>query len=67
MTQGKKNVDVLEQIKEVAGEHAEAAGEKLSDAADEVKNFVKKHPLASVAIAAGVGYLIGRLLSKDRS
>lgn len=30
---------------------------------DEVTDFIKKNPWASVAIAAGVGFLLARLLS----
>jgi ElaB/YqjD/DUF883 family membrane-anchored ribosome-binding protein len=33
------------------------------DVKDEITDFVKKNPWASVAIAAGVGFLLGRLLS----
>jgi ElaB/YqjD/DUF883 family membrane-anchored ribosome-binding protein len=35
---------------------------------EEVSDFVKKHPLASLAVAAGVGFLLAKLLSgKNRS
>ncbi|MBA2404507.1 MAG: hypothetical protein H0V66_07040 [Bdellovibrionales bacterium] len=37
--------------------------DKYSDVKNEITDFVKKNPLASVAIAAGVGFLLARLLS----
>jgi ElaB/YqjD/DUF883 family membrane-anchored ribosome-binding protein len=37
--------------------------DKYEDIKNEVADFVKKNPLASVAIAAGVGFLLARLLS----
>ena len=37
--------------------------DKYEDLKNEVTDFVKKNPLASVAIAAGVGFLLARLLS----
>ena len=50
------------------------SGEKLSEIEEGLKDikirtseFVKEHPLTSIAIAAGVGYLIAKLLSGRRS
>ena len=37
--------------------------DKYEDLKNEVTDFVKKNPLASVAIAAGFGFLLARLLS----
>lgn len=37
--------------------------DKYAEIKNEVTDFVKKNPLASVAIAAGVGFLLARLLS----
>ncbi len=42
-------------------------GKKLSKATHEVEDFVKEHPIASIALAAGVGYLIARLLNRNNS
>lgn len=36
---------------------------QLNDVKNELTEFVKKNPLTSVAIAAGVGFLLARLLS----
>ncbi|MFZ4714948.1 MAG: glycine zipper domain-containing protein [Bacteriovoracaceae bacterium] len=36
--------------------------EKLTDSKDALTDYVKKNPLTSVAIAAGVGYVLARLL-----
>ncbi len=42
-------------------------GKKLSKATHEVEEFVKEHPIASIAIAAGVGYVIARLFNRKNS
>jgi ElaB/YqjD/DUF883 family membrane-anchored ribosome-binding protein len=42
---------------------AMAAAEKLL-AESEIEERVRKHPLAAIAVAAGVGLLIGLLLSR---
>mgnify|MGYP006864793657 CR=1 FL=1 len=42
-------------------------GKKLSKATHEVEEFVKEHPIASIALAAGVGYLVARLLNRNNS
>lgn len=36
---------------------------KLNDVKDEVADFVKKNPWAALAIAAGLGFILARLLS----
>ncbi len=41
----------------------ELVKETYSDVKDEVTDFVKKNPWASLAIAAGVGFILGKLLS----
>ena len=42
---------------------AMAAAEKLL-AGSEIEERVRKHPLAAVAIAAGIGLIVGLLLSR---
>lgn len=41
--------------------------ERLNEIKTRTTDFVQKNPLTSIAIAAGVGYLIARLLSGKRS
>lgn len=40
--------------------------ERLKDVKERTSSFVKEYPLTSVAIALGVGYLVGKLLSGKR-
>ncbi len=37
--------------------------DKFVEIKDEISDFVKANPLASVALAAGLGFLLARLLS----
>jgi uncharacterized protein YjbJ (UPF0337 family) len=49
------------------GKARQAAGElqeHYGDVLDEVSSFAKRRPLASVAIAAGVAYVLARLLNR---
>ena len=41
----------------------EEALDVYQDVKEEITDFVKKNPLASVAIAAGIGFILGRLIS----
>jgi ElaB/YqjD/DUF883 family membrane-anchored ribosome-binding protein len=41
--------------------------DRLKEIKDRTSEFVKEHPLTSIAIAAGVGYIIAKLLSGRRS
>nr|BDT27680.1 DUF883 family protein [Bacteriovorax sp. HI3] len=41
--------------------------DRLSEIKDRTTEFVQKHPLTSIAIAAGIGFIIGKLLSGRRS
>jgi len=38
---------------------------RISEIRDEAESLVRMHPVASVAIGVLVGYLLGKLLSKD--
>ena len=40
--------------------------ERLKEIKERTSEFVQKHPITSLAIAAGVGYLIARLFSGRR-
>lgn len=44
---------------------AEQAGRQLSQGRDVTADYVREKPLQSVALAAGVGMLIGALLRRD--
>ena len=41
--------------------------EKCVDVKDEIADFVKKNPWAALAVAAGIGFLIARLLSGNKN
>jgi ElaB/YqjD/DUF883 family membrane-anchored ribosome-binding protein len=49
-----------------AGEKANEAKQHLSQGVDSTVEYMKKRPLQSVAIATGVGFLLGMLLRRDR-
>jgi len=51
---------------EKAQDGAEALQEKGSEGIDEINKRVRSNPIASLAIAFGVGYLISKLLSSDK-
>lgn len=41
--------------------------ERLKEIKDRTSDFVQKNPMTSIAIAVGVGYILGKLLSGRRS
>jgi ElaB/YqjD/DUF883 family membrane-anchored ribosome-binding protein len=43
---------------------SEQLPDQWEDVSGEVKKYVKKNPVASLAIAAGVGFLVGLLFSR---
>ncbi|MES2070526.1 MAG: DUF883 domain-containing protein [Pseudomonadota bacterium] len=60
---------LLEQIavaKEAASQASLGAREKLNQGVEVAGGYVKERPFQSVAIAAGVGLLIGMLIARDR-
>lgn len=59
-----KAATVVEEGKQKTGELYEQSREKLVAAEDRVEKYVREKPLQSVAIAAGVGALLGFLLSR---
>jgi ElaB/YqjD/DUF883 family membrane-anchored ribosome-binding protein len=59
--------EIFDYVKKVAGEGGQEFGKKISKATHDVEEFVKEHPLTSVAIAAGIGYLIARLFNRRDS
>ena len=58
--------DALAASKEKVQDGAEAAYEKGSEGLEALNSQVRKNPIASLAIALGVGYLISKLLSNDK-
>ncbi|MBC7714356.1 MAG: DUF883 family protein [Rhizobacter sp.] len=49
----------LENLKEIE--------ERLKEIKERTSEFVKEHPLTSIAIAASVGFIIAKLISGRRS
>jgi ElaB/YqjD/DUF883 family membrane-anchored ribosome-binding protein len=45
-------------------EFCEAAYEKIDEAREKTEEAIKEHPLASVAIAAGIGAVVGVAVSE---
>jgi ElaB/YqjD/DUF883 family membrane-anchored ribosome-binding protein len=54
----------VQEVRERAEESLSAAREHLKDAGVEIDNQVRANPWAAVGIAAGVGLVIGILLSR---
>ncbi len=51
-------------VSDAAANQLENAQEKASEAASGLERRVRKDPITSVAVAAGVGLLIGALISR---
>lgn len=60
-------LDILSEIPGLDKDTISDIEERLSEIKTRTTDFVQKNPLTSIAIAAGVGYLIARLLSGRRS
>ena len=65
--------DVIGEIGEVAERVVEALSSGVEDAEDSLRDglvqaeeTVRKHPLAALGVAAGVGFLVGVLVSRSR-
>jgi ElaB/YqjD/DUF883 family membrane-anchored ribosome-binding protein len=54
----------MKEIRDRTEEALRGARERLGDAGIELEDRVRKHPLAALGIAAGVGLVIGLLLSR---
>ncbi|GGC76221.1 DUF883 family protein [Undibacterium terreum] len=60
---------LLEQVaaaKEAANQASSTAREKLNQGVEVAGGYVKEKPLQSVAVAAGVGILIGMLIARSK-
>ena len=53
--------DVYGQAKETAADAAEVIRERASEAGDFLRMTIEERPFTAVAIALGIGFLIGRL------
>jgi ElaB/YqjD/DUF883 family membrane-anchored ribosome-binding protein len=65
--------EVMTEIGEVAQQVVRALGDGVGDAEDSIREglvqaeeTVRKHPLAALGVAAGVGFLVGVLVSRGR-
>ena len=64
LTEGLENAKEL--LEEKAADLKKKAAEYgLDEAADSVRNYVRRNPWKSVGIAVAVGFVVGRLFSSD--
>lgn len=56
----------LSHANEVVHQTLDCAKETAADASDALKGVVTRHPLTSIAVAAGVGILLGLVLTRSR-
>lgn len=56
--------DKLEQAKEAISDAGDALKERADDAVTSTEKYVGKHPWHSLAIAGGIGLVLGILLSR---
>jgi len=61
---GSDNAERLKEIRDRAEVALRGARERLEGAGEEVEDRVRKHPFAALGIAAGVGLIVGILLSR---
>ena len=61
---GSENAERLQEIRTRTEEALRGARERLAGAGDELEARVRKHPYAALGIAAGIGLVIGVLLSR---
>jgi ElaB/YqjD/DUF883 family membrane-anchored ribosome-binding protein len=54
----------LEQIKDQAQLYAAAATERLTDTRDKIRQYIVNEPARALAIALGVGVLLGWLIKR---
>lgn len=54
------------EIREGAEHYAELAGQRASEGAEAALETIRRQPASSVAIAVGIGFLIGLVTSSNR-
>lgn len=47
-------------------DYASGIKKQLEASTEDVSEFIKKYPLTSVAVAAGIGILLGKLLNRRK-
>jgi ElaB/YqjD/DUF883 family membrane-anchored ribosome-binding protein len=52
----------IERVRDTAADYYEQGRERFMEAEDSFEEYVREHPIKSVLIALGVGYLIGKFL-----
>ena len=69
MDQKEKNgpLDILSELPKLDKGTISDIEDRLSEIKNRTTDFVQKNPLTSIAIAAGVGYIIAKLISGRRS
>jgi len=58
------SAEQMKEIRDRAEDALRGARERLEGAGDEIEERVRKHPFAALGIAAGVGLIVGILLSR---
>lgn len=58
------SAEKMKDIRDRAEEALRGARERLAGAGDDLEQQVRKHPVAALGIAAGIGLVLGLLLSR---
>jgi ElaB/YqjD/DUF883 family membrane-anchored ribosome-binding protein len=58
------NAEKMKDVRDRAEEALRGARERLAGAGDELEARVRKHPVAALGVAAGIGLVIGLLLAR---
>jgi len=61
---GDQNAERLREVRDRAEVALRDARARIEGAGDEIEEQVRKHPFAAVGIAAGIGLIVGLLLSR---
>ena len=60
-------LNILSELPGIDSDTIADIGNSLTEIKNSTKDFVQKNPLASIAIAVGVGYIIAKTFSGRRS
>jgi len=63
MPQRKKDIKLVERVKGKTRDFAELAGEKIGTAKLKTGEYIEENPWKSVAVAAGIGAVIGAVVA----
>ncbi len=64
-----ENKDLISSVQKLHDEHKTKLDElekKFKDSKEELTEIIQKYPLTSVAIALGLGFLVGKLFSSKK-